>query len=551
MTTSRAFSRASLLVLVVASVSLQAQQPVTFDRLMRAGQEPQNWLMYSGDTRGQRYSPLRQVTPANVKNLELQWVFQVTSLEKFEATPVVVDGVLYTVQPPNDVMALDAVSGRIFWTFPYAPNPKVRPCCGRVNRGVAILGETLFYGTLDGHVIALDAKTGRARWNTSVDGARAEAGYVFTVAPQIVKDKVILGVAGGDFGVRGFIAAFDVKTGKEAWRFYTIPGAGEPGNTTWPADSWKQGGGGIWTTGSYDPDLNVTYWGSGNPGPDWNGDGRIGDNLYSDSLVALDADTGKLKWHFQFTPHDEFDYDSTQVPVLADVQWQGRLRKIVMFANRNGFFYVLDRATGEFLLGKPYVAVTWASGLDEKGRPKGQVSPTVEGVRIEPAVLGGTNWYSPSYSPRTGLFYVPSLLNTSAVLRKKPGPVAFIEGQPFVGLFPDGGPGLGAARLMNRATPEEGHGAVQAIDPLTGQRKWVYEMTDWTNAGVLSTASDLVFSGSQEGYFFALDAKTGALLWKTSVGGQVAAGPMSYAVAGRQYVAISAGSALFVYALRQ
>ena len=295
------------LLLLIASASLGAQ--VSFDRILGAQSEPQNWLTYSGNVQSQRHSLLRQVTPANVKNLELAWAFQAMSLEKFEATPLALDGVLFTVQPPNDVVAIDGASGRTFWTYTYRPSPQARPCCGRVNRGLAILGESLFMGTIDGHLIALDSKSGRELWNVVVAGARPEAGYTITVAPLVVKDKVIVGPAGGDFGIRGFIAAFDPKTGKEIWRFNTVAGPGEPGRETWAGDSWMRGGSAIWTTGSYDPELNLTYWGTGNPGPDFNGDNRAGDNLDSNSVVALDPDTGKLKWHFQFTPHDEFDYD--------------------------------------------------------------------------------------------------------------------------------------------------------------------------------------------------------------------------------------------------
>ena len=289
-----------MLLVLLPAAALGAQ--VSFDRILRTNQEPQNWLTYSGGVMSQRHTQLTQITPANVRSLEQQWIFQAQSLEKFEATPLVVDGVMYTVQAPNDLVALDPVSGRAYWVYRYTPSPQARPCCGRVNRGVAILGDTLFMGTLDGHLVAVDAKVGRLIWNVSVGGAKPEAGYTFTVAPLIVKDKVIVGVAGGDFGVRGFLAAFDSRTGKESWRFDTIPGPGQPGNDTWSGDSWMHGGGGIWVTGSYDPDLNLTYWGIGNPGPDWNGDRREGDNLYSDSVVAVDADTGKLKWHFQFTP---------------------------------------------------------------------------------------------------------------------------------------------------------------------------------------------------------------------------------------------------------
>jgi alcohol dehydrogenase (cytochrome c) len=305
-------------------------------------------------------------------------------------------------------------------------------------------------------------------------------------------------------------------------------------------------------TGSYDPDLNLTYWGIGNAGPDYNGDVRLGDNLYTSSVVALDADTGKLKWHYQFSPHDEFDYDAVQVPVLADMAWNGGQRKVMMWANRNGFFYVLDRGTGQFLLGKPFVRVNWADGFDQDGRPRrvpGQV-PTSQGTLIYPGNQGGTNWYNPSYSPRTGLFYIPTWVNYSSIYVKRPS--EFAEGRGFNGglarsTVPQG---LRAGTVGFR-TEDEGYGAVRAIDPRTGDLKWEYKMTEFTQAGILTTASDLVFTGGNEGYFFALNARTGALLWKFTVGGSVVSGPMTYSVGGRQYVAVAAGSSLFAFALKQ
>ena len=382
-------------------------EQVTFDRIVRAPAEPHNWLTYSGDLQGHRHSLLTQITPGNIRSLELAWAFQALSVEKFEATPLVIDGVLYTVQPPNDVVAIDAASGRIFWTYSYSPSMQARPCCGRLNRGLAILGDSLFMGTVDGRLLALDAKTGRERWNVVVAGARPEAGYSFTLAPLVVKDKIIAGPAGGEFGIRGFIAAFDPATGNELWRFYTIPGPGEKGHETWTGDSWRQGGGSIWTTGTYDPELNLTFWGTGNPAPVFTGDDRSGDNLYSNSLLALDPDTGALKWHFQFTPHDEFDYDATQVPVLAEIEYSGQRRKVVLLANRNGFFYVLDRTNGEFLFARPFSKVTWTTGLDAKGRPQNMVKPTSQGTVVYPHLAGATNWYSPSFNPKTGLCTLP------------------------------------------------------------------------------------------------------------------------------------------------
>jgi alcohol dehydrogenase (cytochrome c) len=528
-----------LVVVALAAGTLQAQ--VSFDRVLRAEKEPHNWLSYSGTMDNQRYSRLTEITRANVKNLQLQWIWQARSLEKFEATALAVDGVLYTVQAPNDIVALDAVTGRPYWTYSYTPDPAGRPCCGKVNRGVAILDDLLFMGTIDAHLVAVDARTGQQVWNTKV--ANAADRYSITMSPTVIKDKVIIGTGGGDGPIRGYISAFDAKTGKEVWRFYTIPGPGEPGNETWSGDSWKTGGTGVWNAGAYDPETNLVFFGTGNPAPDWDGRVRLGDNLYSDSVVALDADTGKLKWYYQFTPHDELDYDATQVPVLADIQWQGKPRKVMLWANRNGIMYVLDRVTGEFLKGKPYVKTNWLDGFDAKGRPNRVKFPTAEGTLIQPHVHGGTNWAPPAFSPRTGLFYVAHWENTGTVA---------VEGQ-----FPRAAPGnntrqtaMGQTNLVPYFNaPDEAYGVVRAYDPATLNPTWEYKMADITWGGVLATATDLVFSGGREGYFIALDGRTGELLWRAPVGGQINAGAMSYAVNGKQYVTIAAGNALFAYAL--
>ncbi|HTR36124.1 MAG TPA: PQQ-dependent dehydrogenase, methanol/ethanol family [Bryobacteraceae bacterium] len=537
-------TRIALAFLLAGTLSAQ----VSFDRILHAGQEPQNWLSYSGGVESQRYSALSEIKPENIKNLELKWVFQSRSTEKFEATALVVDGILYTVQAPNDVVAIDAATGRVFWIYSYVPSTEARPCCGRVNRGLAILGNTLFMATIDAHLIALDAKTGHVIWNKEV--AKPEAGYAATLAPLVVKDKVIIGTAGGEYGIRGFIAAYDAKTGDEAWRFYTIPGPGEPGHETWAGDSWMHGGGSVWMTGSYDPDLNLTYWGVGNPGPDWNGDYRAGDNLYTDCVVALDADTGKLKWYFQFTPHDEFDYDSVQVPVLAQMDWQGSQRKVMLWGNRNGFFYVLDRTSGQFLLGKPFTKVNWATGLDERGRPMRArgMTPSKEGTLIYPGPIGGTNWYSPSYSPHTGFFYISTWDGYSAPYVKTKD--EYKEGQLyFGGSAASPVPPLRGIQLNSRSE-KSGFGVIRAMDPKTGERKWEFKMTEMTDSGILTTASDLLFTGNREGYFMALNARDGTLLWKVLLGSHVSSGPMSYSVGGKQYVAVAAGSGLFVFGLR-
>src|SRR5688572_8734802 len=555
--------------LALLSYPLAAQAPVTYERLLNTAKEPHNWLTYGGDYFSQRHSTLTQITPANVKNLNLAWVQQSPAAGSWQATPLVVDGIMYLTQRPNDVIALDAATGRVFWVYRYANAPDLVVCCGSNNRGVAILGETLFMGTLDAHVVALNARSGRPIWKTQV--AESKAGYSVTVSPLVVKDKVIVGVGGGEYGIRGFIAAFDANTGKEAWRFYTIPGPGEKGHETWEAcppprlperlngvpsaegycdpEAWKHGGGSIWVTGSYDPQLNLTYWGTGNVGPDYNGDQRPGDNLYTDSIVALNADTGTLKWHYQFTPHDVYDYDAVQVPVLVD-NWANTGINVVTWANRNGNFYAIDRATGRFLLGKPFVKVNWMSEFDERGRP--MQTPQPPGQPTYPGNQGGTNWYSPSYSPRTGLFYIPAWEDYASIYT--PSAAQYKEGTVFVGGGPrnlapvPGAPGLGRGPI-NSWTEAAGHGAILALDPRTGEQKWKFAMTDVTDSGILTTASDLLFTGGREGYFQALDARTGAPLWKANLGGAINAGPITYRIGNRQYVAAVAGLSLFVFAV--
>ena len=534
-------SRVSLAALL-ASLPLQAQ--VTFERIANAEREPQNWLSYSGTIDNQRYSRLDQINTRTVGQLELQWVWQARSLEKFEATALVVDGILYTVQAPNDVVALDAATGRVFWSYHHEPAPEGRPCCGRVNRGVAILGDTLYMGTIDAHLLAIDAKSGKLLWDSVV--ADAKQNYSITMSPNVFKDKVIVGTGGGDMGIRGYIAAFDAKTGKEVWRFYTIPGPGEPGHDSWSGDSWRTGGAAVWNAAAYDPETNLAFWGTGNPAPDWDGSGRLGDNLYSNSVVALDVDTGELEWHYQFTPHDELDYDSTQVPVLADVDFGGTPRKVMLWANRNGILYVLDRVTGKLLTGKPYVIHNWFGGFDANGRllRKEGMQIDKEPKLFKPHVHGAINWAPTSFSPRTGLYYVSHWENSGIVAMEGlfPQPVGIHRRQTAMGQ-------VNLEPFFNN--DEEAYGVIRAYDPYTLEAKWEHRMADITWAGVLSTAGDLVFGGGREGYFLALDARTGELKWRESLGGQINAGAMSYAVNGRQYVAIAAGSALFSFALPQ
>jgi len=538
-------------LLIVMGASLPAQ--VTSDRLLNASREPQNWLTYGGGYASQRYSLLTQLNQNNAKDLKLKWVYRPKYTEKMEATPLIVDGILYTVQN-SEVVAMDAATGRAFWTFHYAVPPESNQYV-MVVKGLAIAGDTVFWATYDGHLIAIDAKTGNAIWNKIlVDWHK---GYQLNVAPLVVKDKLILGPATNEEGANCWVAAYDVKTGKELWRFYTAPmSADEPAAKTWAGESWKHGGSPIWVTGSYDPETNLTLWGTGNPNPGWNGDTRPGDDLYSDSVVALDADTGELKWHYQFTPHDEYDWDSVQVPVLATIDWQGKPRKVVLWANRNGFYYAIDRTTGKFLLGKAFVKQTWNIGFDEVGRPMkapGIDPKPTNGQHVLPGTQGGTNWYSPSFSPSTGLFYVSSWENYDAPTSK--GLIEeWKEGGKYSGnARPPGAPrrarGAGRGPVPAYKTEAEGYGAVKALDPTTGQQKWEFKLVDWTESGVLTTASDLLFSGSREGNFFALNARTGALLWHTNLGGTVASGPVTYLANGHQYVVVCADNAMYGFAL--
>jgi alcohol dehydrogenase (cytochrome c) len=518
----------------------QVQLPapeVSFGQILSPDTRPENWLTYNGSMSSQRHSLLTRITPGNVGDLELKWVFQSRSLEIHEVTPLVANGVMYTVESPNNVRALDATTGEILWRFNHTPAPEARNCCGRLTRGLAILDNTIFLATLDAFMIAIDARTGEEIWRTKADDHTQ--GYAFTHAPLVVGDKVIAGTAGGEYGVRGWIAAWDVSTGEEVWRFHTVPSPDQPGGDTWAGDSWLHGGAPIWLTGSYDPEANLTYWGTGNPGPDWDGRGRLGDNLYSCAVIALNPDTGELVWHYQFSPHNEFDWDATQTPVLVDAEWEGESRKLMLFANRNGIYYVLDRVTGEFLLGRSFARTNWVDGFDADGRPNQVVHSTVEGVLVYPGNQGATNWYPPSYSPSTGLFYIPTWENTSTTYRQGEEPPEFVEGQAFTGPFPSGG-----------ATGEDVYSAVRALD-LAGNRVWEFRNSaPGSEAGVLTTASDLLFSGSRDGWFYALDARDGEKLWETRLGAAVEAGPMTYAVDGNQYVTIQVGHTMFTFGLR-
>jgi alcohol dehydrogenase (cytochrome c) len=515
----------------VGVVAPQANSQVTFDRILNSSKEPQNWLTYSGDYAGRRFSTLDEVNTRNVHSLAAKWVYQTAATGKWEATPLVADGILYATAQDDRAFALDARTGRPIWMYQHQLPEDIRPCCGRVNRGLAILGDKVFLGTLDSHVIALDSKTGNVIWD--VVAAEYQNGYSFTVAPLAVKNLIVIGVSGGEYGVRGFIDAYDADSGERKWRFYTVPGPGEPGHETWEGDSWKVGGAPAWNTGTYDPVTNQIFWPTGNPSPSNRGEGRAGDNLYSNSLLALDADLGKLNWYFQFTKHDEHDWDATQVPVMID----SRGEHLIAQANRNGFFYLLDRTSGKLISATAYGKQTWSDSKDADGRPiaKREASPTREGHTVCPGALGTTNFMAPTFDPQTSLLYVTAR-DQCDIFSTAPQP--YEAGHAYYG-----------SAYFPSEDAEPYRGFLKAIDPTTGEIKWKFEHTSPTWSGVLSTAGGLVFTGDAEGNFVALDAASGESLWHFQMGGAVYAAPMAFAVDGKEYIAIAAGSSLYTFGL--
>jgi alcohol dehydrogenase (cytochrome c) len=500
--------------------------------------DPTRWLTYSGDYGGHRYSPLTQITPDNVSQLSAQWTFQTGQLGSFQTTPIVIDGVLYVTGFNNNAWAIDARSGRTIWRYRRELPEDLKLCCGAINRGFAVLGDRLFMGTLDAHLVALDMKTGVVLFDVQL--ANYKDGYSATVAPLVVKDKVIVGIAGAEYGIRGFIDAYDAQTGKQAWRFYTVAGPDDPGARSWPqGDAYKRGGGSIWVTGTYDPEQNLVFYGTGNPGPDYYSGAREGDNLYTTSLVALDADTGERRWHYQFTPHDVHDWDSTQVPVLGELTINGQPRKVVMFANRNGFFYTIDRVTGKIIVAKPFVETTWAKAIGPDGRPvllPGHL-PDEEGNKTCPDLGGGTNFMSPSFDPTSKLFFVTARETCATFYGYDQ---KFIQGEQYTG----GG--------TQRPRDQKNFGALRAIDPVTATVKWEFRYTSVSASGVLTTASGLVFAGDGDGNLMAFESRTGKNLWHYQLGSSMrSTAGTTYMLDGRQYLLVPAGSMLTAFALPQ
>ncbi len=495
-----------------------------------------NWTSYNGDYTGRRYSSLREINAQNVAQLRASWVFHPGNSERLEVTPVVVNGMMY-VTSANDAFALDARTGRVVWHHQRPVSAGLLDdAASHHNRGVGIWRNFVYMETDDAHLLCLDVRSGNLVWDiTYADKAMH---YGATSAPLVVKDEVIVGTSGGDSGVRGFLAAYDALTGSLRWRFWTIPGPGEFGSASWPGDSYLHGGGTTWMPGTYDAKLNTLYWTTSNAAPDFVGDSRPGDDLYTACVLALNPDTGQLKWYFQFTPHDLYDFDANETPVLVDVEEGGASRYLLVQANRNGFLYVLDRVSGKFLRAMPFVQkLNWATGVDASGRPllSGRI-PTAQGTSICPGINGATNWFSPSYNPDTGLFYVMALESCNLFFSK---PRPFAPGETFYGTGTKHPPDEHAQKILVAYSVSE------------GKPVWRYPQVGRGDSwgGTLTTASGLVFFGDDAGSLEGVEARTGRALWHFYTGQTMHASPMTYMVDGVQSVAVAAGSDIFSFSL--
>ncbi|MEO7145615.1 MAG: acido-empty-quinoprotein group A [Bryobacteraceae bacterium] len=510
-------------ILFVGAAAMACAQGLIPAELLK--QPTDTWPTYNGDYSGRRYSPLKQIDAANVHSITPAWVYRSNSVA-IKSTPLEVNGILYFTVPDN-VWSLDARTGRELWRYHY--NSKGGDHIG--HRGVAMWGNWLYFTTPDAHLVSLNAKDGSVRW--TVELADVDLGYFSTVAPLVIGNHVVVGVSGDVTDVPGFLESVDPETGKVQWKFDTEPKPGEPGADTWPAgtDAIAHGGGMTWITGTYDPVANLLYWGTGNPNPVLAGAGRKGDNLYTCSIVALDPDTGKLKWYFQPSPHDVHDWDAVQTPVLFDGEFGGKRRRLIAQASRNGYFFVLDRVTGEHLLTAPFIETDWASGVDSRGRPvaRPDKTPAADGALVSPGSDGATNWMAPSFSPETGLFYVSARRVYSVFYLTAVGK---------------------AEGWGGRDRNLWGDSALRAIDYKTGKIRWDHPLGPGEDsAGILSTAGGVLFTADNSGNLLGLDAATGKTLWHMNAGAHMVSGPMTYSLDGRQYLLTSVGDLVFAWTL--
>jgi alcohol dehydrogenase (cytochrome c) len=511
--------------------------PVTPEALAKAPERGDQWLQYGGGYRNYRHSPVTSLTPDSVKRLRVAWSAPTGTTGQFEASPIVYGGVMYVSTSYNRLLALDAKTGQFLWRYDVPMPADLRLCCGPPNRGVAIGGDLLVMATLDSRLIAFERKTGKVAWNTEIISYKD--GYSATSAPLIVGNLVFTGLAGGEFGAPGFVDAYDLATGKRVWRIHTVPqDAKDPATKSWAGESWKSGGAPAWTTGAYDAETDTLFWTVGNPSPDWNGDARAGDNLYSDSVLALDPKTGRMKWYFQFTPHDVWDYDGNTQLFLVETVVDGKPVKAIAQPNRNGYFYLLDRTNGKFLRATQYVEqLTWAKGVDKKGRPI--VDPAAlpqenPSARVCPSNLGGMNGsWTGSYDPPSGLIFVSSMETCQYFVK---GIAVYAKGIPYMGGMP----------TMVDASQGKAFGELLALDVKTGAVKWRYHDPNPMMSGVVSTAGGVLISSTMGGEAVALDQATGAKLWSFRMGGNGRGQPIVYQIDGKTYVAVpSGGFALF------
>ncbi len=495
-----------------------------------------NWPLYNGDYSGRRYSGLSEIKVENVSKLRAEWVFHAHNSQRLEVTPLVVNGIMF-VTDANDAAALDARTGRVVWRHSWPISEGlIDDAAGHINRGVGVWHDRIYMETDNAHLLCLDARSGNLLWDVAY--ANWNKNYGATSAPLVVKDKVLVGTSGGDDGVRGFVAAYDTLTGKLVWRFWTIPAPGEFGSSSWPGKLYLHGGGTTWMPGTYDPGLDTIYWGTSNPAPDFEGEVRPGDDLYTDCVLALNPDTGKLKWHFQFTPHDLFDYDAVETPIVIDAVYQGTPRKLLVQANRNGYLYVLDRINGKFLSATPFAEkLNWAKSIDAAGRPiVTGIKPTAAGARICPGYTGATNWFAPSYDESSHTVYVMALEECETYYFKSE---AFQERHGYYS--------TGVKHIAGEISQK----VLVAYSIDSGTIAWKYPQagTGRSSGGTMVTAGGVVFFGDDAGSFEAIEARSGRPLWHLNLGQAISASPMSYAIAGKQYVAIAAGSDVFSFAL--
>ena len=504
---------------------------VSNEKLLRGTDDMTGWHQYGGSYHNWRYSPLRKINKRNVKNLRPEWIFQTGTKGQLGGSPIVADGVLFLTAPYNNLWAINAATGEAVWHYERELPDDLRICCGPANRGVAVAGRAIFMATLDAYLVAIDRVSGEILWEVKIEDYKA--GYSATSAPLVIKDLVITGISGGEYGARGFIDAYEVSSGKHVWRRFVVPAAGEPGVETWEGDSWQTGGGPSWATGTYDVETGLLYWPTGNPSPDWNGDSRGGDNLFTNSVLALEPETGEMNWYFQFTPHDVWDYDATNGLIVTNLKIEGEKTRVLVQPNRNGFVYVLSAKEGKFLTAFQYTdRMNWAKGIDQDGRPlvDPDYVPTEDSKKfICPGQVGGHNGsFTYAFHPKTKLMYVPSIESCSKMVKED---TVFKKGDPFWG----GGP------VENESDSGSSYGLFQAIDPETGSIKWKYKDRFPMVAGALATAGDVVFTANQEGYVLAFDTNNGDLLWKFQVGSSVRGQPITWEQGGRQYLAVPSG----------